>query len=283
METGYNDYSYFRPRLTYGKNNNGSSSNSFTFNQDPGYTTDEILNAGENLSTLIPEEAIINTIARNSLQKSSDFNVGGSAMINRRLGKAGRNITFRGTYNYTNSSSEQFSESETEYFQKTDAERLEILNRYITTPTLNYNYSARFTYSEPIFKGGFLQFSYNFQYKRSKSDNSTYTMPEDWVISQGFGGDHTGVLDTQNSKSAEYTYYNHQADISLRWIREKMRLNAGFSFQPQKSKLSYKKDQLDTVAIRNVFNFTPTFDFRYNFLRPASCESTIGEEALSRV
>lgn len=255
----------FRPRLTYGKNNNGSSSNSFTFNQDPGYTTDEILNAGENLSTLIPEEAIINTIARNSLQKSSDFNVGGSAMINRRLGKAGRNITFRGTYNYTNSSSEQFSESETEYFQKTDAERLEILNRYITTPTLNYNYSARFTYSEPIFKGGFLQFSYNFQYKRSKSDNSTYTMPEDWVISQGFGGDHTGVLDTQNSKSAEYTYYNHQADISLRWIREKMRLNAGFSFQPQKSKLSYKKDQLDTVAIRNVFNFTPTFDFRYNF------------------
>ena len=254
-----------RPRLTYGKNNNGSNSNSFTFNQDPGYTTDEILNAGENLSTLIPEEAIINTIARNSLQKSSDFNVGGSAMINRRLGKAGRNITFCVTFNYTISSCEQFSVSDLVFFLYTYDERLEILNRYITTPTLNYNYSARFTYSEPIFKGGFLQFSYNFQYKRSKSDNSTYTMPEDWVISQGFGGDHTGELDTQNSKSAQYTYYNHQADISLRWIREKMRLNAGFSFQPQKSKLSYKKDQLDTVAIRNVFNFTPTFDFRYNF------------------
>lgn len=76
-------------------------------------------------------------------------------MINRRLGKAGRNITFRGSYNYTNSSSEQFSVSETDYYQKTEEERLEILNRYISTPTLNYNYSARFTYSEPIFKGGF--------------------------------------------------------------------------------------------------------------------------------
>ncbi len=254
-----------RPRLTYGKDNNRSGTNSFTFSQDPEHTTDEILSAGENLSGLIPEENIINTIARNSLQKGSDFNVGGSAMVNRRLGKAGRNITFRGTYNYTNSSSEQFSESETEYFQKTDAERLEILNRYITTPTLNYNYGARFTYSEPIFKGGFLQFSYNFQYKRSKSDNSTYTMPNDWKIDQGYGGDYTGELDTQNSKSAQYTYYNHQADISLRWIREKMRLNVGASFQPQKSKLTYKKDQLDTVAIRHVFNFTPTFDFRYNF------------------
>ena len=119
---------------------------------------------------------------------------------------------------------------------------------------MNYNYGARFTYSEPIFKGGFLQFSYYFQYKRSKSDNSTYTMPNDWEIAQGYGGDNVGVLDEKNSKSAQYTYYNHQADVSLRWIREKMSLNAGVSFQPQKSKLSYKKDQLDTVAVRNVFN-----------------------------
>lgn len=268
-----------RPRLTYGKDNNGSGTHSYTFNQDPGYSTDEILNAGDNLSDLIPEENIVNTILRNSLQKGSDFNVGGSAMINRRLGKAGRNITFRGTYNYTNSSSEQFSESKTEYFQKTEADLTEadlqeILNRYITTPTLNYNYGARFTYSEPIFKGGFLQFSYNFQYKRSKSDNSTYTMPEDWVISQGFGGDYMGELDTQNSKSAQYTYYNHQADISLRWIREKMRLNVGASFQPQKSKLTYKKDQLDTATVRRVFNFTPTFDFRYNFSKTSQLRIT---------
>ena len=79
-----------------------------------------------------------------------------------------------------------------------------------------------------------MQFSYYFQYKRSKSDNSTYTMPNDWEIAQGYGGDNVGVLDEKNSKSAQYTYYNHQADVSLRWIREKMSLNAGVSFQPQK-------------------------------------------------
>lgn len=28
---------------------------------------------------------------------------------------------------------------------------------------------------------------------------------------------------------------------------------------------SYKKGDLDTTTVRNVFNFTPTFDFRYNF------------------
>lgn len=256
-----------RPRLSYGDTNNTESSNSGTFNAEPQNTTDELIAAIQegNLTDLMAEENIVNTIIRNSLSKSSDFNVGGSVMFNRRLGKAGRNINFRGTYNYTNSSSEQFSTSETEYFQMTDEERLEILNRYISTPTLNNNFSARVSYSEPIFKGGFLQFSYNFQYRYSTTDNSTYTMPNDWTIDNGYGGEYTGVLDKENSKSAHYTYYNHQAELALRWIREKMRLNVGVSFQPQKTELSYKKGDLDTVTVRNVFNFTPTLDFRYKF------------------
>lgn len=256
-----------RPRLSYGKTDNGSSSNSGTFKAEPQNTTDELIAAIQegNLADLMAEENIVNTIMRNSLSKSSDFNVGGSVMFNRRLGKAGRNINFRGTYTYTNSSSEQFSTSETEYFQMTDEERLEILNRYITTPTLNNNFSARVSYSEPIFKGGFLQFSYNFQYRYSTTDNSTYTMPDDWLVENGYGGAYTGVLDKENSKSAHYTYYNHQAEVALRWIREKMRLNVGVSFQPQKTELSYKRGDLDTVTVRNVFNFTPTLDFRYKF------------------
>lgn len=256
-----------RPRLSYGNTDNTESSNSGTFNAEPQNTTDELIAAIQegNLTDLMAEENIVNTIIRNSLSKSSDFNVGGSVMFNRRLGKAGRNINFRGTYNYTNSSSEQFSTSETEYFQMTDEERLEILNRYISTPTLNNNFSARVSYSEPIFKGGFLQFSYNFQYRYSTTDNSTYTMPNDWTIDNGYGGEYTGVLDKENSKSAHYTYYNHQAELALRWIREKMRLNVGVSFQPQKTELSYKKGDLDTVTVRNVFNFTPTLDFRYKF------------------
>lgn len=256
-----------RPRLSYGDTDNTESSNSGTFNAEPQNTTDELIAAIQegNLTDLMAEENIVNTIIRNSLSKSSDFNVGGSVMFNRRLGKAGRNINFRGTYNYTNSSSEQFSTSETEYFQMTDEERLEILNRYISTPTLNNNFSARVSYSEPIFKGGFLQFSYNFQYRYSTTDNSTYTMPNDWTIDNGYGGEYTGVLDKENSKSAHYTYYNHQAELALRWIREKMRLNVGVSFQPQKTELSYKKGDLDTVTVRNVFNFTPTLDFRYKF------------------
>lgn len=254
----------FRPRVTYGDTDNGTSSASATFNEDPQHTTDEIIStiqeAGGNLTDLVGKDAVINTIMRNSLSRSDNFNVGGSLMVNRRLAKPGRNITFRGTYNYTNSSSEQFSMSNSMFYEN---DSTDILNRYITTPTLNNNFSTRLSYTEPIFKGGFLQFSYNFQYKYSTTDNSTYTMPDEWQIANGYQGN--GVLDKDNSKSAHYTYYNHEMEIALRWIREKMSMNIGMSLQPQKTKLSYKKGELDTVTIRNVFNFTPTLDFRYKF------------------
>lgn len=251
----------FRPRIRYGKTDNANSQNSYTFNQDPGYSTDELFST-DDLSSLVPEDQIVNKVMRESLKKGDDLTLTGMMIFNRRLNNEGRNITFRGRYNYTNSSSEQFSLSTTEYFQQTLEELKETLNRYIDTPTKSSEYNVRLTYSEPIFKGGFLQFSYNFQYSRSTTDNTTFDMPDNWTID----GDKTGgTFNSDLSKSATYNYYNHQAEITFRWIREKMRFNVGMSFQPQRSTLSYTQGEYQVDTVRNVFNFTPTLDFRYRF------------------
>lgn len=199
---------------------------------------------------------------RESLKKGDDLTLTGMMIFNRRLNNEGRNITLRGRYNYTNSSSEQFSLSTTEYFQQTPEELKETLNRYIDTPTKSSEYNVRLTYSEPIFKGGFLQFSYNFQYSRSTTDNTTFDMPDNWTIDGDKAG---GAYNADLSKSATYNYYNHQAEITFRWIREKMRFNVGMSFQPQRSTLSYTQGEYQVDTVRNVFNFTPTLDFRYRF------------------
>ena len=258
----------FRPRVTYGKTDNGSSSSSFTFNEDPELSTDELVEA-DDITSLVSKEKIINTIVRNTLNRSDNINARGMLLFNRRLGKAGRNVTMRARYTYTNNDSEQLSASQTDYYQ-TAEEALasgavsEILNRYITTPTKTSDYSVRLSYSEPIFKGGFLQFSYDFQYKNSTTDNSTYDMPVDWEVGQGFIPGQA-VFNTDLSKSAEYNYYNHQAEVQLRWIRQKMRFNVGASFQPQRSTLSYTMGDYSVDTVRTVFNFTPTLDFRYNF------------------
>lgn len=59
----------------------------------------------------------------------------------------------------------------------------------------------------------FLQFSYNFQYKRNKSENSTYDMPNGWTVPQGLAGNTDGVYNNDLSKNAVYDYYNHQVMI----------------------------------------------------------------------
>ena len=262
----------FRPRFSYGDKDNATYERSYTFNTDPGLTTDEVLGT-EDITSLVPEANVVNSVVRNALSKGDDVTVGGTMLFNRRLGKAGRNLTFRGQFNYTNSSSEQFSASQTDYFQQTadlaDAgtqERMQdIIRRYIDTPTKNYSYSARLAYSEPIFKGGYLQLGYNFQYKRSDTDNRTYNMPDEWTVWGPAASAGYGELDTDLSKSAKYDYYNHQVDLTLRYMTKKLRMNAGLSFQPQTTKLSYAQGALDTLVTRHVFNFTPTMDFRYTF------------------
>ena len=109
---------------------------------------------------------------------------------NRKLNDRGRNVTFRGRFGYgdilTTTSTRQ---SETRYLPVVErvGRRLRAWyrNQYITTPTKNYNYSAQLTYSEPIARATFLQFSYQFQYKYSESDKTTFDLLgyPDWGLS----------------------------------------------------------------------------------------------------
>ena len=75
-------------------------------------------------------------------------------------------------------------------------------------------------------------------------------------------------------KYAEYRYYNHDASVSLRFIREKYQLSAGMSFQPQHSVLSYKWGDYMIDTTRNVFNFAPNLDLRVRFSKVSQLRLT---------
>lgn len=53
----------FRPRISYGKTDNSTGQNSYTFGQDPGYSTDELFGT-DDLTSLVPEEDIVNTVLK---------------------------------------------------------------------------------------------------------------------------------------------------------------------------------------------------------------------------
>ena len=71
--------------------------------------------------------------------------------------------------------------------------------------------------------------------------------------------------DDEQSQFAEYRNFIHTAAISLRVTREKLRLNVGLNFVPQKSEMSYKYQGLDTAVVRHVQNFSPNIRCRYRF------------------
>ena len=266
----------FRPNVSFSKTDNLSNSESGTFNSDPYSLVDEP-NDYLNLEKIMMDDPLedirVNAINSGTLTDGKDLSVNGTLQVNRKLSSTGRNLTFRGRFSYGDNVNKQYTESETHYFQLLNylqtGDSILIRNQYIHTPTKDFNYRTQLTYSEPIAKNTFLQFSYQFQYMYSESDRRTYDLYNNGLYNWGIGDPLPDNYESSEVDSlgryAEYRYYNHDASVALRFIREKWQLSAGMSFQPQHTVLSYKRGDYMVDTARNVFNFAPNIDFRYRF------------------
>ena len=271
----------FRPNFSYGRTNNASRSESGTFNEDPFnliVNPNDYLNF-DNLSDDPLKDIRVNATNSASLSKGKSLSGNATLQVNRKLNNRGRNLTFRGVFGYGDNDNDQYTQSETRYYQLLNhlgGDSILYRNQYITTPTRNYNYTAQVTYSEPIAKATFLQFSYQFQYKYSKSDKTTFDLLDypDWAIGGALPSGYESHAVDSLSKNAEYRYYNHDASVGLRFIRQKYQLNVGMSFQPQNSTLSYKKGDYMIDTTRTVFNFAPNMDLRFRFSKVSQLRFT---------
>lgn len=271
----------FRLNFSYGRTNNASRSESGTFNEDPFnliVNPNDYLNF-DNLSDDPLKDIRVNATNSASLSKGKSLSGNATLQVNRKLNNRGRNLTFRGVFGYGDNDNDQYTQSETRYYQLLNhlgGDSILYRNQYITTPTRNYNYTAQVTYSEPIAKATFLQFSYQFQYKYSKSDKTTFDLLDypDWAIGGALPSGYESHAVDSLSKNAEYRYYNHDASVGLRFIRPKYQLNVGMSFQPQNSTLSYKKGDYMIDTTRTVFNFAPNMDLRFRFSKVSQLRFT---------
>ena len=263
----------FRPDFSWSSNRNRSMSQSSTFNKDPyqvvpnpndylGFDTDDDMN---------PDlDAIrVNAANNGSFGKTNNVNAHASLQVNRKLNNKGRNITLKGVFGYGDNENENFSNSLTRFYMDGNIHDVDSVRRYMNTPSNNYRYNAQLTYSEPLAKATFLQFSYKFQYKYNESDKSSYNLPYGWEIADGLPGnfeqEKEGWRDDSQSKYAEYKNYNHEAMIALRFIRPKWQLSSGLTFQPQHTVMSYQKGDYQIDTTRNVFNFAPKVELRIRF------------------
>ena len=280
----------FRPTWSYSSNDTRTISSSATFNQDPYNYMQSTDNIADMVSRMLGIDTlyVVNNRARNGLSYSDSKQLGGTLQVNRKLGGGGRNITLRLSANYSNGDSEATSSNLVNLYRyltlNPDSARYET-NRYNLTPSKNYDYSARLTYSEPIFQAVFLQFSYNFQYRYTKNDRSTYDFSwanntyqsyKDWTgiypqyrnwddyLSAPLAHDPLDSYYRKDlSRFSQYRNYIHTGEIMLRVVRKAYNFNVGVQVIPQSSEFTYRYLTTDTVTKRNVVNWSPTANFRW--------------------
>ena len=260
---------FMRGNVSSGDSESASNTLSATYNSDPFAIVENPYQYLDWNSE--PNEKLdavrVNELHSGSLSESNSLSANLNMQLTRKLNDKGRNVTLRAIGSYGDNESERFSHNLTRYYGDGVITVQDTIRRYIHTPTNNYNLGAEVSYSEPIADRVYLQFSYRFQYGYNESDNSTYNMPFGWMLEDGLPGQFSQHMsewiDPEQSKYAEYKKYNHDARFTFRVNREKWRLSAGMAFRPQKTELTYKKGDVDTVTVRDVFNFSPEVDFRY--------------------
>ena len=269
----------FRPSISWSTSDGLSGSQSASYNKDPYTITSKDPLSEEGIEELDKAEAMVNRQLTNGITYSDNNNIRGMLQINRKLGNKGRNITLRMDAKYTDNDSKSISLNNAKLYLVQTAEGKDSTyqtNRYNLTPSKNYSYAGQLTYSEPLWKATFLQFSYKFTYSYSKSDRSTYDFSK-YAMSgdheyrgwdsylNPFAGHLNDYKDDNLSRFSEYRNYNHDIQVMMRFIRQKYNLNFGVMVQPQQSKYiqDYQGVHVDTV--RNVVNVSPTLDFRYRF------------------
>ena len=269
----------FRPSISWTTNDSRSTGISASYNQDPYQYTEDPL-SDEGIEKMDEVDAVINRQKSVSLSYSKNNNIRGMLQLNRKLNNKGRNVTLRMDAKYTDKDSKSISLQNAHLYLVQNEAGLDSTyqtNRYNLTPSKDYSYSAQATYSEPLWKATFLQFSYKFTYSYSKSDRSTYDFSKysfDGISPEyGAWGNYLGRLDGELgdyrddklSRYSEYRNYTHDIQVMMRFIRQKYNLNFGVMIQPQRSKFiqDYQGKYVDTV--RTVTNVSPTLDFRYRF------------------
>lgn len=271
----------FRPNLTISKSNANSVSQSGTFDDDP-YKYTENPNDYLNVDSLMhmPNDPLhdirLNAANNASLSESKSVSAGATLQINRRLNDRGRNITFLGRTTYGDTDNDSYSESFTRYYKE---QQTDTIFRYNTTPSTNYSFSGKLTYSEPIAAHTYLQFGYQLKYSYNESDRRTYgllnaTGGNLWRLNEPLPSDYEDYEDKEQSKYAEYKTLEHDISLSLKYTYDKVQLNAGLSLLPQHTELSYRKNQLDTIVKRNVLNFSPNVNLRIRFSKMSNLQFT---------
>ena len=269
----------FRPSVSYSTSDNWSQRTSATFRENPFDYVDVYEKSMYGDVSGVLDSIAINSSNNESMSASENFSVSGNLQVNRRLAKPGRNITFRGNFSYSNGENENFSINNVKYYQASAGSSGYDRKRYSATPSTSWNYNLSLSYTEPLMKNLFLLLNYSFNNSYSNSDRATYIFDEladyamnlnhNWLL-PGLPAGYEQYRSDSLSRNSLYRTQRHEAHVMFRYVTDKMNLNAGVSYLPQHTEMSYQYFGVDTLLTRDVYNIMPNVMFRYRWSKQTS-------------
>lgn len=287
----------FRPNFSHSDGNSFSNNRSVTFNKNPfeAGLTEPVDDYKEDIEHYKESLGMVNSNERvnDGNNYNNSFNAG--LQINRRLAVPGRNITLNLDGSYNESNNESYNRSIVRYYQRADEMNADYQD--ISSPSKNYSYQGRLSYTEPILKGTHLQLSYQAQYRYQDSDRGLKHYEElEKVIQtnpilnnitalnlyEGTFSDGNGQLlylpdyidfsklkeDLQNSQYAKYKEFNQSVNLMFRHTStfengQELRLNLGVNWQPQRTEMDYERLGIKDTLVRHIQNWAPRFNMRW--------------------
>lgn len=264
--------------LSFSKTRTFSRSRSVNFNNDPYNITDndplDNVFSDDFSEETMPElyKATINRKASSSKGNGDSYSFALTGMLVHRFNSRGRNASFDFNMASSDAQNKTFRISDIYYYKKAQDKRHTFQDQYVFSPTHNWNYNARISYSEPIVKRLHLQTSYSFERSRSRSDRLLYELDslDGWrngehelgELPQGVDS-MQAALSIQNSHYSTYDNFNHSWSANLTYNSKKINAFVATKMNYSTTNLYYQRSTVDTALTRQILRFSPSAKFRY--------------------
>jgi hypothetical protein len=212
------------------------------------------INNGNSIDTSFLQNTLQadNTLQNQSLTKtnntSDNFSLNANANYMKRLGNKGRNVTIGGTITSGDQNTDSQLKALTEYLTTGDINALDQLQYTLSD---DVRLDGQFSYTEPLRKRRFLEFSYNFNTLSADYDHTVNDVENSIPVRND---------SLSNAYSSIFQY--HRPGVTFRYSGEVNTINAGLQYQV--SELTGNLSRSETDIKQNYQHFLPRFIWRSN-------------------
>jgi hypothetical protein len=219
----------FRPNLNFGS---GQSDSRYRYGS---YTAADSLNSGEALSDM----------------QNRSLSTSGMLLWRHKFAKEGRTLSVNLTYGYTQNNADGKNEQMNRTFEQPLLSSDSIVDQTYVNENQSYNYGVRTSYTEPVGKDRYLEFSYSYNQNRTDAEKITVNV-----------ADHS--TDEDYSSKYENVYTSHQGDIRFNTRRENYNYTLGIGVQ----QYEMESVQWDTLSFSKPFwKFSPSANITFGTTR----------------